>query len=144
MTAPTQAQIETAEKLAVKIVTLVANRVDREGELGAYDGIEAAREVRDLIITTAQVGEPNRLQAVEAAYVHASDEIERLNDKVSATIERCAQVVKEISQQEWDLTARAALEQAYIAIRKLAEPQLEPQSSMYQKRPDFVFPEEEP
>ena len=38
------------DRLAVKIVTLVSNRVDRDGMLEAYDGIEAAREIRELMV----------------------------------------------------------------------------------------------
>lgn len=37
------------DKLSVKIVTAVAAKVDRNGVLEAYEGIEAAREVRALI-----------------------------------------------------------------------------------------------
>jgi hypothetical protein len=56
MTEPTQEQIDAAERLAVKIVSLVVDKVDREGELGAYDGIEAAREIRELILSFATPG----------------------------------------------------------------------------------------
>lgn len=50
MTEPTQAQIEAADKLAVKIVTLVSERVSKNGKLYAYDGIEAAREIKRMIL----------------------------------------------------------------------------------------------
>lgn len=38
------------DRIAVKIVTMVANRMDRDGVLEAYEGIEAAREIRELLI----------------------------------------------------------------------------------------------
>lgn len=34
------------DRLSVKAVSIVMDRVDREGELAAYDGIEAARDIR--------------------------------------------------------------------------------------------------
>jgi hypothetical protein len=43
--------IDPLGSLAVKIVSLVASKVD--GRLTAYDGIEAAREVRALLATSA-------------------------------------------------------------------------------------------
>lgn len=47
---PTQAQIDKADKLAVQIVTLVCKRICN-GKLYVYDGIEAAREIRQLILS---------------------------------------------------------------------------------------------
>lgn len=41
---------KVADRLAVQIVTLVADRISKDGKLYAYDGIEAAREVRRLIL----------------------------------------------------------------------------------------------
>lgn len=38
------------DRLAVKIVSLVVDRVDRNGILEAYDGIEAARDIRALLL----------------------------------------------------------------------------------------------
>lgn len=38
------------DRLAVKIVSLVADKVDRNGTLEAYEGIEAAREIRALLL----------------------------------------------------------------------------------------------
>lgn len=40
---------EAADKLAVQIVTLVVGKLSN-GKLYAYDGIEAAREIRSLIV----------------------------------------------------------------------------------------------
>lgn len=37
------------ERLSVKAVSVVMGKVDREGELSAYEGIEAAREIREMI-----------------------------------------------------------------------------------------------
>ena len=45
-----QARIDAADRLAVKIVSLVAERISKDGKLYAYDGIEAAREIRALIL----------------------------------------------------------------------------------------------
>lgn len=47
---PTQNQINIADRLAVKIVTLVVNRLSPQGKLYAYEGVEAAREIRRLIL----------------------------------------------------------------------------------------------
>ena len=44
-----QKDINAADRLAVKIVNLVADRMI-DGKLYAYEGIEAAREIRALII----------------------------------------------------------------------------------------------
>lgn len=41
---------DVADQLAVKFVSMVSARVDREGELGAYDGIEVAREMRAMMV----------------------------------------------------------------------------------------------
>jgi hypothetical protein len=41
---------EVFDKLSVKAVSAVSDRVDREGELAAYDGIEAAREIREMML----------------------------------------------------------------------------------------------
>jgi hypothetical protein len=41
---------EEAEILAVKIVSLVADAVDRNGLLSAYAGVELARKIRDMIL----------------------------------------------------------------------------------------------
>lgn len=57
MITPTQAQIEAADRLAVKIVSLVSDAVDREGELGAYEGIECARKIKEMILALAAVTE---------------------------------------------------------------------------------------
>lgn len=43
-------RFKKADRLAVKIVSIVANKVDCCGELAAYDGIEAARQIRNLLI----------------------------------------------------------------------------------------------
>jgi hypothetical protein len=45
-----QKHIDAADRLAVKIVTLVADKISEDGKLYAYDGIEAAREIRALIV----------------------------------------------------------------------------------------------
>jgi len=42
--------LKRLDRLSVKIVSLVANKVDRDGVLEAYEGIEAAREVRALMV----------------------------------------------------------------------------------------------
>ncbi len=41
---------QAADKLAVKIVTIVSDRISKDGKLYAYDGIEAAREIKALIL----------------------------------------------------------------------------------------------
>lgn len=41
---------EVFDQLAVKAVSAVTDRVDNAGELGAYEGIEAAREIREMIL----------------------------------------------------------------------------------------------
>lgn len=49
---PVQRDIDKADKLAVKIVSIVANKISADGKLYAYDGIEAAREIRALLLKT--------------------------------------------------------------------------------------------
>lgn len=39
-----------ADRMAVKIVSLVVEKVENDGTLPAYDGIEVARAIRELIV----------------------------------------------------------------------------------------------
>jgi len=51
MTQPTDAlRKRKADRLAVKIVSIVAEKVSSTGELYAYEGIEAAREIKALLL----------------------------------------------------------------------------------------------
>lgn len=44
----TERVLKRIERASVKAVSAVSSRVTRDGELEAYDGIESAREIREM------------------------------------------------------------------------------------------------
>lgn len=98
MTKSTQAQIEAADKLAVQIVTLVVDATDNDGTMGAYEGIETAREVRGLIVAalTAAAGMEITEQQIDAAIAayHQKREGDTEDDRMKAALTAAAAAIR--------------------------------------------------
>lgn len=124
MTTPTQAQIEAA---AIKIAEIIGGPY-AEGDSRNY--IDAAKAA---LTAAAQVEEPMHWK-MQQAFTEADRR---------ATIERCAQVVRELAK---NLPLHVhTLSEAAAAIRKLKDaPPVDPNIVHPGKDPDFTFPEEQP